>query len=139
MPTLRSCGNIDLGPFLTSPVGALLACHGHPRELWDGLSSAPPAAVLPPMAWPPIRQLVRFGSPRCRSSPSAIRSTPCSTRSSRPEAQRGRPVSQMSRISPLESAELGRWLALERFDYSRVGRQWAGLRLLAGLDRKSVV
>ena len=39
----------------------------------------------------------------------------------------------MSRVSPLPPAELGRWLALERFDYSRVGGQWAVLRLLAGL------
>src|ERR1017187_1079681 len=50
-----------------------------------------------------------------------------------PAAQLGRPLSQVSRVSPLPPAELGRWLALERFDYSRVGRQWAVLRLLAGL------
>ena len=47
--------------------------------------------------------------------------------------QIGTAVSQVARFSPLESAELGGWLAVERFDYSRVGRQWAVLRLLAGL------
>jgi Transglycosylase SLT domain len=38
---------------------------------------------------------------------------------------------QAHHLRPL--SELDSWLALERFDYSRVGQRWAVLRLLAGL------
>jgi Transglycosylase SLT domain len=37
----------------------------------------------------------------------------------------------MRPVSPLKSVE--QWLSLERFDYSRIARQWAELRLLARL------